>query len=228
MKIYYVLSGIFLGAILGLSVDVLICTIVYGNDFITAQFVAMLYLLFCLPTGMAAGAILALLAFKQLALAKTVGISVQKSKWQYKGPIFATLIFAVASFTTAAIVGHPPSDNQLIRNFYEHQSKFSKIERLVQSDGETRSMSGPQVTLCDQLCRSFGADSCNVIASENFEMEVFCAGRSLAASEQKGYAYMKQPPDFLTTDLDTFPDGNYEDEYRHIEGNWYLYFRHCP
>ena len=46
----------------------------------------------------------------------------------------------------------------------------------------------------------------------------------------KGYYYSKVPPKWLDDTLDGYPtshDGRYSYEvYRHIEGNWYLYFRY--
>ena len=46
----------------------------------------------------------------------------------------------------------------------------------------------------------------------------------LTAGSSKGYEYRRTPPDKVVDSLDSYKFEKAEKVYRHIEGNWYLYF----
>ncbi|CAN5684851.1 hypothetical protein BH24ACI3_BH24ACI3_00520 [soil metagenome] len=60
---------------------------------------------------------------------------------------------------------------------------------------------------------------------ENVSFYASSKGLSVSGSS-KGYAYLEKPPVLLVDDLDSYwsEDSRSFTAYRHIDGNWYLYF----
>ena len=73
--------------------------------------------------------------------------------------------------------------------------------------------------------------------SEAFSYEVdfyyWIIGSAISSDTAKGYAYSKRPPAETLSSLDGYrPDPNKADDtikvYRHIRGNWYLFYEYIP
>ncbi len=139
----------------------------------------------------------------------------------------------------------PPSDQQMLANFHQHRTTFNQLVRMAQADkGLTRI--GDDWTIPDDplsvgatpsriaqyrklfgvagTTSGFGADA------ESVEFYYWGHGSAISSDTDKGYIYAKKPPTPILPSLEgCHPNGeNLTFAYRHIEGNWYLYYKYLP
>jgi len=149
------------------------------------------------------------------------------------------------------VVFPAPPDADLIQNFTKHRADFEEIVKMASHDkGLTRvdrdwtnprdpSKIGISQVRIDryralfrdaQIPRGFSAGS--EPGGKQIDVSFMFWGFGFAASDEygKGYAYLTTPPKALRTTLDGFEPRFRQpyDIYRHVEGNWYLYFEFFP
>ena len=135
-----------------------------------------------------------------------------------------------------------PSDEKLIENFRAHKAEFDQLLRTFLADrGLTRvaedftrpedaasvGVSAEGLKAYRRLFDRLGLKG-GVEGPEPKDLVLFYAStQELGVSgSSKGYAYCKERPPRLADDLDAYrpPDKGSFTVFRHLEGNWYLYF----
>jgi hypothetical protein len=163
--------------------------------------------------------------------------------------IAALPVGLVAQVVLAGVTAGHPTDGRLIREFHSHTNDFERLLAMFREDrqlgriapGFTRPanfFSGKPLpegkpagvgrlaeywALFAKLSLSAGIEG-----YDDKEMVRFIRstrGLSISGSS-KGYAYMEVPPELVVESLDDYwsGDGRSFTAFRHIEGNWYLYF----
>lgn len=141
----------------------------------------------------------------------------------------------------------PPSDVELIANFQRHQSAFDQLADMAQSDNGLRRVGsdwtdpenaqsiGVSTARISQYRKLF--DAAHVpggfeafYPSEGIQFPYWGHGSAVSSDVDKGYAYLATPPAKVFGSLDGCePDRkNGSVYYRHIVGNWYLYYDYLP
>lgn len=135
-----------------------------------------------------------------------------------------------------------PSDAALVENFRSHRSGFEQLLGMFVADrglgrvaydftrpenAETVGVNGDRLRAYRELFDELGL-SAGIEGYGEKDLVLFHASTyGLAVSgSSKGYAYLKERPALVVDDLDKYrsPDGRSFTAYRHVEGDWYLYF----
>ena len=153
------------------------------------------------------------------------------------GCIYFTLSFP--DFNTGQ--PHQP-DAWMIANFQKHKSDFERLRQMILEDkGLNRvddNWTDPQEPLTigikseriaryRRIFQQLGIPRGFSATAERDKIEFITTTQGwLAGGSLKSYMYLKTPPDEVLDDLDklTFQERPVGTGYRHIEGNWYLYF----
>jgi hypothetical protein len=130
----------------------------------------------------------------------------------------------------------------LIENFQAHKAELDQLlqmfltdEPLVRVDFDWTDPKDPQIIGVTQerldvyrrLFRKVGLS--RGIRGQGGKKRILfiysTRGLGIAGSG-KGYAYLKEPPELVVDNLDNYKskDGKSFTAYKHVEGNWYLYF----
>jgi hypothetical protein len=144
----------------------------------------------------------------------------------------------------------PPSDQRLLSNFDKHEATFNTLIEMLKTDGdlirvdenwtepkhpETIGVSPARIANYRQILRE--ARVPRGFQAETFVHEVdffyWTIGSAISSDTTKGYAYRTWPPMEVLNSLDGFRlDPKNADNtikvYRHIRGNWYLFFEYIP
>lgn len=164
-------------------------------------------------------------------------------------------VFILSGLLAASVAGPrillqkhatPPSDRDLIANFQHHRAAFSELITMARADKGLTSVgdgwTNPNDLLAggvlqshvDQYRRLFkvaGLQSCSMGDHQDVDLGVWGIGSALDSDTLKGYAYLAKPPANVLNILDDCqPDDRRSgfEAYRHIEGNWYLYYNYIP
>jgi hypothetical protein len=132
-----------------------------------------------------------------------------------------------------------PSDQELIDNYYQHREQFNLLAQMLQNetyllvifpDGEGRCQTEGQKLIlasehdrCQEYVRLFDLLGLEwaYTGQEPLWMPVSFSGLSVSGST-KGYLYSTERPDELVDDTDAHRRLGIV--FRHIEGNWYIFF----
>ncbi len=137
-----------------------------------------------------------------------------------------------------------PSDDALLHNFHRHEAEFEQLLVMLRTDNKlervdntwtrpedpaTIGVTAARVdTYRDLFLKLAIPRGCTAYhAPERFMFTASTFGLSVSGSA-KGYAYMTETPEVVVPNLDTHrsADGRSFTAYRHIKGNWYLYFEY--
>ena len=145
-----------------------------------------------------------------------------------------------------------PKDSELIANFQNHKDEFNQLLRIFEEDESLgrvandftrrnfyekafpKNWDGKEIEASEERLYKYRNLFRKLNLSAGIEgygeknLIVFHAstqGLSVTGSS-KGYAYILEEPTILTDSLDEYQskDGRSFTAFRHIEGNWYLYF----
>ncbi|MEI8292494.1 MAG: hypothetical protein WCG66_00740 [bacterium] len=135
-----------------------------------------------------------------------------------------------------------PKDNTLIINFRRNEVDFEHLLTMLRQDKElervddtwTKPEDPATIGVTKERISSYRAIFSKLGIPrrfyafhdpERFTLLASAHGLSVTGSA-KGYAYMVQKPDLVVASLDEYwsADGKSFTAYRHIKGNWYLYF----
>ena len=135
-----------------------------------------------------------------------------------------------------------PTDQSLIDNFQSHKSEFNQLLQMFRADRSlgrvaydfTRPANPQDIGISQQRLAEYRAlfDQLDLSAGiEGYDekglvwFHVSTQGLSVTGSG-KGFAYLKESPPLVVDSLDTYwsKDGRSFTAFRHLEGNWYLYF----
>ena len=67
-------------------------------------------------------------------------------------------------------------------------------------------------------------------ATDDIDFYYWLTGSAITSDREKGYSYLATPPAHLLKSLDQCQpdDRNPVEFYRHIQGNWYLFYEYLP
>nr|MEE4266515.1 hypothetical protein [Candidatus Krumholzibacteria bacterium] len=133
------------------------------------------------------------------------------------------------------------SDETLIKRFHEHRDALEQLQREVSAEPGMANVHRDGIwpenlfdpdhvaAYREQLHRINLTNRFRIARDGSMEFTA-SSGGNVQHSSEKGYAYLVTAPDSLCLDLDEaskrmrpFPHRGWTG-YRHIEGNWYLYF----
>jgi len=147
-----------------------------------------------------------------------------------------------------------PKDSELIKNFQTHRAEFDELLEMFKADRSlgrvgpdfTRSASffetctgpnawnGEEPEVSEGRLKDYRTRFTKLGLTAGIEgycekdaVHFHASTRGLSVTgSSKGYAYLASPPKIVVDDLDTYwsEDGKSFTAYRHIDGNWYLYF----
>jgi hypothetical protein len=161
--------------------------------------------------------------------------------------------FAIGCMTDIWKKEHP-KDEKLIENFQSHKEEFNQLLQMFLEDKYVGRIDFDFTRASDffEKCKSSDGQNGNEIELSkdrlesyrklfnelglSFGIEGYCEkekvifyastqGLSVSGST-KGYAYLANPPEKIVDNLDKYwsQDRQSFTAFRHIEGNWYLYF----
>lgn len=135
-----------------------------------------------------------------------------------------------------------PSDQALIENFQTHKTEFNQLLQMFLTDDalisvafdwtdpkepQTIGITQERLDAYRRLFRKLGLPKGISGYGGKNRILFFSSTRGLGVSGSgKGYAYVKEPPELVVDNLDNYKskDGKSFTAYKHIEGNWYLFF----
>lgn len=154
-------------------------------------------------------------------------------------------LITVVVITGSCSTKHP-SDKDLLENFNKYRNELNQLAQMFLADrgltrvaydftrpnnpetiGVTKDRIKQYRSLFSKLDLSAGIDA-GVDSPEKKKIIWFLSstkGLSVSGST-KGYAYSVKSPELIVENLDTYwsKDGRSFTAYKHIEGNWYVYF----
>jgi hypothetical protein len=164
-------------------------------------------------------------------------------------PVLAAAIFVgyglmLSAAFTGGDIPHK-SDEELIANFQSHKAEFNRMLQMINEDKDlarvdydwtspenprTVGISQERIDEYRSLFRRAGVPRGFSAFQSKDSIEFIASSQGLAVSgSSKGYLYAKEPPSRVIDNLD-----NYRAQkstlspafpvFRHIEGNWYLFF----
>jgi hypothetical protein len=153
--------------------------------------------------------------------------------------LLSVALFASCNFPDFSGQPHLP-DEQLIENFKTHRAEFEKLVAMVLEDKsltrvdedwtQPENLANLRVAEYRQLFKVVGTPR-GVSARLNRESIEFIASSQGWAvhGSSKGYLYSEKTPEYYGKPIDgldeiSLAERPYGSGYRHIEGNWYLYF----
>lgn len=249
MRVLTGIVGGVLGTVIGVVIALLAATVITHHDPFGMIFIGM-----CMaPVGLAFGGTIGALAGLRLLprLRDTQGSErVRPEKVLLAVGIVisgAIILIGLLVWTVRSGV-MPPSDQKLLSNFDKHEAAFNKlIEMLKADDGlirvdedwtdpehpETVGVSQARISTYRKTLRD--ARVPRGFRSEGLMYEVdffyWMIGAAITSDTGKGYAYRTRPPIHLLNSLDGYQPPDRDDAvrvYRHIRGNWYLFYEYIP
>lgn len=157
----------------------------------------------------------------------------------FKASVFITIFILI--LLTGCSSKHP-SDRELIDNWKTHQAEFEQLHQMFladkgldrvghdftwPSDPAQIGVTPARLSEYRQLFQNLNLTA-GIAGGGAKEIVMFIAstkGLSVTGSS-KGYAYAIAKPPLVVEDLETYwsKDGRSFAAFKHIEGNWYLYF----
>ncbi|MGC4046021.1 MAG: hypothetical protein QM758_19695 [Armatimonas sp.] len=137
----------------------------------------------------------------------------------------------------------PPSDEVMLAHFAKNRTNFETLQQMATKDGELRrvdydwtdpdnpeeiSISAERIGLYRELCQKAGIPRGFNHYTQDLGIEFIYWGKGSAISDDytKGFLYTTKPPKPLHKTLNTH--SMFENGFRHIEGNWYIYYEYIP
>ena len=132
-----------------------------------------------------------------------------------------------------------PSDSQMIKSFQAYREQYNQLLQMFQTDKRLESV-GEQDSDWSPSPESASIDNARLQkykallaqlhvlslvrsgAPHGFEFMTYVAGL-LNHGYYKGYFYLEKPPSPLVGDT-AAPNAPVGDSYRHLEGNWYIWY----
>ena len=249
MRVAAGLVGAVLGSIFGVVIGLLVAIVTTHNDPLGILFIGIGTMLAGVLFGSIGGAIAGLRLFYRS------GDPTERGRTRTKRVVLlSTAVISSAAILIVLLVWiirigmTPPSDQRLMSNFDKHEATFSKLIEMLKTerdlirvdqdwtepkDPKTIGVSPARITTYRELLRE--ARVPRGLHSEPFRYEVdffyWTIGSAISSVTTKGYAYRTRPPIEVLNTLDGFrPDPKDADDavkvYRHIRGNWYLFYEY--
>lgn len=151
------------------------------------------------------------------------------------------LLYRAVPFTDFKGQSHQ-SDEQMIANFQQHKTEFEQLRQMIlddkgftridddwtePSDPQTINIKPSRITEYRKLFQLLNIPRGFSATQDKNEIEFIASSQGwIASGSSKSYVYLSTRPESLLNNLNqmSLTDKPFGTGYRHIEGNWYLYF----
>ncbi|MGH7866176.1 MAG: hypothetical protein ACREP9_00765 [Candidatus Dormibacteraceae bacterium] len=197
--------------------------------------------------GAVAGTVTAVRVFRRLR-EKPRSVTGQREQ---KRILLGLLLGLPAAFLAVLWVAReavkPPSDSVMIRHFDREEAAFDKLVKMVSADkalvrvdedwtmpADTRGIgvSARRLAAYRELLREAGTPRGFKVLQANtgYDFYFWLRGSAISDDVEKGFAYRTSPPEHIVQTLDGIraDSGKYMVVYRHIVGDWYLFYEYIP
>ena len=247
MKILFRVIGASLGAAFGLLASVAVVEVLSGGNTLEEGFL----LLTGAPIGLLAGAVTGAIAAARAAQRLGAKCISDSERVRKRRLILALAMGIPAAFICVAwiarVVVEPPSDAAMLRHFERHEGDFNALVEMAGADrglnrvdqdwtmpADTKSVGVASGRLADyrRLLRDAGTPRGFQVSQENggFNFFFWLRGSAISDDTDKGFAYRTIPPQSTVQTLDGIRADSRNSllAYRHIRGNWYLFYEFIP
>jgi len=250
MRALAIVVGAILGAPLGLVVALLVILLISGNNFFAAAFMSVYGAPIGALLGFIAGGISAPRVLNYIRANDQAGRIRAKRLVSVIGGVVATTAAVVGLLALMLRVDNtPPSDRELLSNFDRHEKTFNQLIEMVKADKEltrvdtdwtnprepeTIGVTAYRITAYRRMLAD--ARVPRGFQTQGFLIEVdffyWMIGSAISSDITKGYAYIEGPAFNVVDSLDGYKPKPRADDvikvYRHIRGNWYLFYEYIP
>jgi hypothetical protein len=230
-----------IGAIAGAALMFLIAIFLMGDDF-GGIFMGLMFVRPTIAATAITGGILGFVLFPRLRDRDTQRLKVKKAVISLSVAASGAVLLAGTLFWIIRSNARPPSDEKLLTNFERHEAELSKLvemtkaeQGLIQISRDKVSAGIPETRLSDYRQKLKDAHIREGLESKPVFGEIdFCSwaiGSAISPDISKGYTYCERAPaPEIQGTLDEYrpPRDDTVKVYRHIRGNWYLYYEYNP
>ncbi len=242
--------GALFGTVAGLASVCLVAVVLTRNELFAVLFIGLWLSPVGLIFGGTIGAIIGLRLSPHLRERETKRIRWKRILFSLAVASSAVLILIGVLFWIVKSGMTPPSDQKLLANFEHYEATFKDLIEMLKADKglirvdedwtepkapETIGVSPARISTYRRMLRH--ANVPRGFRSKGFslyEVDFFywTIGSAISSDISKGYAYMTVPPLEVLASLDGYHPEPKRDEtirvYRHIRGNWYLFYEYIP
>jgi hypothetical protein len=247
VKTLFGIIGAVIGAVFGLIAAVAMVRLLSHGNTLGEGFL----LLVAAPLGILAGAVTGAAVTVRIAPHLRERPTSDAGQRSRKRLILGLLLGIPAAFVVVVWVARemvePPSDSAMLRHFERQEVTFDKLVEMAGSDkglvrvdvdwtmpADTQSVgvSRERVAAYRKLLRDAGTPRGFKVSPENagYDFYFWLRGSAISDDVTKGFAYRTSPPPIIVQTLDGIhaDPGKELVAYRHIRGNWYLFYEFIP
>jgi hypothetical protein len=247
VKILLRIIGAVIGAAFGLLASVALIRSLSDGNIVEEGFLFLPGAPVSLLVGAFAGAIMAMQAARRLG-AKSISTSGRREKRRF---ILALVLGIPAAFVAVIWIAReavePPSDAAMLLHFDRHEGALDTLAKMADADkgldrvdqdwtmpADTRSVGVSSERLADyrRLLRDTGTPRGFQVSQghDGLNFLFWLRGSAISDDTDKGFAYRTTPPPRTVQSLDNIrtDSRNALIVYRHIRGNWYLFYEFIP
>lgn len=247
MRFVYGLVGAVIGIIVGGAGTILLLSAIFQSDTLGFAF-AVIYLgCIGLVVGVIAGILVSQLLWHRSRHEPADGQIRSHSGIVLIGWVAVPLLASWGMLWGSSLFGQPPSDSVLLENFARHRPEFDQLAWMVEkdqglrrvdynwtdpSDPKKAGVSDKRIAKYRQLLAKVGVPRGFETTDGQTEVDFlyWLTGSAISSDTDKGYAYLTKPPAVTRDSLDGYrrDDDKPSEAYRHITGNWYLFYEYEP
>jgi hypothetical protein len=247
VKILLRVIGAVIGAAFGLLSSVALIRLLSGGNIVEEGFL----LLPGAPAGVLVGAFAGAIVAMQVARRLGAKFLSDSGRGEKRRLILALVLGIPAAFIAVVWIAReavePPSDAAMLRHFDRHEGALDTLAKMAGADGgldrvdqdwtmpaDTRSVGVSSERLADyrKLLRDAGTPRGFQVSQghDGFNFLFWLRGSAISDDTDKGFAYRTTPPPRTVQSLDGIrtDSRNALIAYRHIRGNWYLFYEFIP
>lgn len=246
MKAFFGVVGAVTGAVFGLIAAVAFVRLLGDGNSLAEAFLLLIAGPLGGVTAAIAGTLFAVRIVARLRRRPTSIVDRREQKRILAGLLVGVpLAFALVTFIAREAV-EPPSDAAMLRHFGRQQSAFEELVKMAGADkalvrvdqdwtlpADTLSagVSRERLAAYRKLLHEAGVPRGFMALQDNsgYDFDFWLRGSAVSADTEKGFAYRTSPPPNIVRTLDGIragPGGMVA--YRHIRGNWYLFYEFIP
>lgn len=250
MRVLVVAAGALLGTATGVTIVFLVAVVLTGNDLWSVMWTGLWLSPVGLIFGCTIGAVIGLRVSPHFREHETKRIRWKRILFSLGVASSGILILICVLFWIVRIGMTPPSDQRLLANFDRHEATFNALIEMLKADEglvrvdedwtdpknpETIGVSATRISIYRRMLkdahvpRGFQSG----VLMDEVDFFYWMIGSAISSDTTTGYAYRTHPPTEMRSSLDGYrPDRKNADDrvkvYRHIRGNWYLFYEYIP